>query len=489
MKLEYHGVREPGQLAAILSRMIDQLRLIIAATLALCLLTGPALRAEPWDDEANEFLRWAGSLAGMYQTADGEHLIVTPHTEFELLSLFWMERGDVRALDSREDGTFLFGYGLYPAAPFAGEIDFRMRSGTVPQKLCLRIEDEAGRCATRLSMVTERIRIDTEDARLAGLLITPPGEGPFPAAVIIPSGFNDRYQHWRLAMALLSRGIGALVYDARLAGESTGEPLPLNYYERSIIRAKDAAAVARRIRPHPRIDGTRTGVIGWSQGGWLGAIVAGADDEVAFHVNIAANLNPGWQQQRHARLMDLKYAGFPDRDVAVATQYFDALFGVMHGSVSWDDYSSRLATVSESEWFRWLEEEGFSVRWETPQEAEQYADIERPNVPARDLAAVHQPALAIYFEFDESSPPDSSLIFVREIANGHLSDVTLVNLPRTTHEAWIVDDYLRKDDPPPTRLAPEVFLETADWIASRCSTRGAPALPTRIRTTLSDPIR
>jgi pimeloyl-ACP methyl ester carboxylesterase len=284
---------------------------------------------------------------------------------------------------------------------------------------------------------------------------------------MIPSGFNDRYEHWRIAMALLVRGVASVLYDARLAGESSGEALPSHYYARSQVRATDAAAVASFARSHPRLDSARVGVLGWSQGGWLGSIVSGNDPEVAFYVNIAGNLNPGWQQQRHARLSDLRYEGFSESEVEEARRYFDVYFGLMHGEVPWAAYVSHRDRIAAAPWFRWLEEQGFSVAWDSPDEARGYAGKEKDNVPERDLTQVTQPALGIYFQFDESSPPDSAVIFVRGLMQARNPDLTLRTLPGTSHEGWVVKDYQRAANEPPTRLAPEIFRMVADWIAER----------------------
>lgn len=434
--------------------------LLLAALLLAVPLAGQA-------QDAEAFRERAAPLAGIYALATGEHVIVTPHPELGLLSAFWLESGEVRGLASVDAGGFAFGEGLYPEPPHVGSIEF-VESPERPSGLRLRIDGEPDRIASRVPMVVEEIEIRRDDeATLAGLLVTPPGPGPFPAAVVLPSGYNDRYQLWRLAMALLRRGVASIVYDARGAGASTGEPLPSHYHTRSLIRAGDAAAVARWLRSAPRIDPSRTGLLGWSQGGWLGAIVAGADPEIAFWVNVAGNLNPGWYQARHARLSDLRYQGFPETDVEAAARYFDLYFGVPWGRVAWSDYEPALAAARQTAWMAWLESEGFSVAWDGPGDAEAFAGLERDNVPERDLHDVRQPALGIYFGFDESSPPQSATIFAHGLVAADNDDWLLRVVPNTTHEAYVVDDWLRKADPPPTRLSPEPFLLVADWIAAR----------------------
>lgn len=447
----------------------------MSIALVLLLWSGDLSAQQPadgWDEGARAFVSWAAPLAGAYRLDGGEHLIVTPHTDFRVLSLFWLERGDVRALERTEPGRFRFGHGLYVAEPYAGSIEFVPAGSGEPERLRLRVEGSPERTARRVPMLAEPVSIDVDGrAELAGLLVTPPGAGPFPAAVVLPSGYNDRYHHWRLAMALLTRGVASIVFDARRAGESTGESLPAHYYQRSLIRAEDGAAVARWIRSHPRIDPQRTGVLGWSQGGWLGSVIAGRDPEVAFYVNIAGNLNPGWQQARHARLSDLLYEGFAEHDIAAAQRYLDAYYGVMAGALSWSEYEAALETARQTPWLEWLVGQGFDVVWSSPEEAAAYARRERDNIPEDDVARVAQPALGIYFEFDESSPPESAEIFLRALGRAGNPDVLLRKLPRTSHGGWVVRGLQREEDAPPTRLAPEIFRLVMDWVTGRVGGR------------------
>ena len=420
-------IRTRGQPA---DPMVPRARAV--ALLLASIAAGPAVTSaqqgdQGWTAEQRAFLEWASPVAGIYSAADGDHLIVTPHAKFGLLSLFRLESGEVRGVARLDDSRLVFGHGLYPTEPYAGSLEFDSSgTGALLRHGNVLVPFE------RLPMQERSVRIPVDSqAMLAGLLITPPGSGPFPAALILPSGYSDRYQHWRLAMSLVARGVAALVFDARGSGESSGDALPGHYHSRSLIRAHDAAAAARWLRAAREIDPTRTGVLGWSQGGWLGSLVAGSDDSVAFYVNIAGNLNPGWQQQMHARLSDLRYEGFSDSVIIEAERYFDTYFGTMRGEVSWRDYAAALDAVRQTEWFRFLTDAGLSVQWASLEAARSYANLERDNIPEDDVARVRQPTLGVYFQYDESSPPSSAEIFVRGLLKAGNPDFVLVRLSST----------------------------------------------------------
>ena len=110
---------------------------------------------------------------------------------------------------------------------------------------------------------------------LKGSLIVPAGEGPFPAVVVIPQA--DRTDLWDVGMWLFSRGLAVLVYDQRNSaiGLSTGDEVSGGYQDQQQIYAGDAIAAVRFLQSREDIDDQRVGVVGWSGGGFIGAVRSG----------------------------------------------------------------------------------------------------------------------------------------------------------------------------------------------------------------------
>jgi hypothetical protein len=127
--------------------------------------------------------------------------------------------------------------------------------------------------------------------RLAGTLTLPPGPGPFPAAVLITgSGAQDRDEALMghrpfmvLADALTRRGIAVLRTDDRGFAKSTGDFAKAT----SEDFAADTAAAVAFLRSRREIDARRIGLIGHSEGGMIGPMVAVADPRIAFVVMLA----------------------------------------------------------------------------------------------------------------------------------------------------------------------------------------------------------
>jgi uncharacterized protein len=133
--------------------------------------------------------------------------------------------------------------------------------------------------------------------RLAGTLLFPDGAGPFPAALLITgSGPQDRDETLLghkpflvLADALARHGIAVLRVDDRGVGSSTGTFATAT----SEDFAGDAAAGVAYLRGRKEIDAHHIGLVGHSEGGLIGPMVATRTKDVAYVVMLAGPGIPG----------------------------------------------------------------------------------------------------------------------------------------------------------------------------------------------------
>ncbi len=152
---------------------------------------------------------------------------------------------------------------------------------------------------------SENIEVNTEDGKIQirGTLTIPNGDGPHPAAVLLSvAGPNDRDQAFAghagfhvLADHLTRNGYAVARYDDRGVGGSNG-----NYFNASWNDfAKDALAVTEYLSMNDRIDRSRIGYIGMSQGGAVGALASAQRQDTAFLVLLSA---PGLTGEEALRL-------------------------------------------------------------------------------------------------------------------------------------------------------------------------------------------
>lgn len=122
--------------------------------------------------------------------------------------------------------------------------------------------------------------------KLAGILILPEGEGPFPVAVIIHgSGTSTRDSKWYLTVAnhLQENAIAVLLPDKRGSEKSEGKWIGASFEE----LAGDTISAIEYIRTQDQFNYSKIGVIGMSQGGWIAPVVAAKTEDLAFVVSMS----------------------------------------------------------------------------------------------------------------------------------------------------------------------------------------------------------
>jgi uncharacterized protein (TIGR03067 family) len=133
--------------------------------------------------------------------------------------------------------------------------------------------------------------------KLAGTLTRPKVDGPVPAVVLLSmSGPQDRdetgFGHKPflvLADYLTRQGIAVLRYDDRGFGKSTGKFLGATTAD----FAEDARAGVAYLKTRPEIDSKKIGLLGHSEGGVVGPLLASKSPDVAFLVLLGGPAVPG----------------------------------------------------------------------------------------------------------------------------------------------------------------------------------------------------
>lgn len=136
-----------------------------------------------------------------------------------------------------------------------------------------------------------RFRNADQGIELAGMLLVPEGDGPFPAAVIIHgSGTSQRDNTWYLTLSayLQQNGIAVLLPDKRGSERSQGDWRTASFEN----LAGDTVAAIECLKQDAEVAVTKIGIIGMSQGGHIAPLVADRSSDVAFVVNVVGGAVP-----------------------------------------------------------------------------------------------------------------------------------------------------------------------------------------------------
>jgi dienelactone hydrolase len=170
----------------------------------------------------------------------------------------------------------------------------------------------------------EEVRFRNGAIELSGTLHLPRRvTGAVPAAVIVHgSGRATRKEPAFYARLYARHGIAALAYDKRGSGRSAGELYAAHYED----LARDAAAAIAFLRNRPEIDPRRIGILGFSEGEWVGLLAAGMTPDLSFLAIVSPSGRSPAAQVAYELEAGLRAEGFDDDAVARAAALNGRLF-------------------------------------------------------------------------------------------------------------------------------------------------------------------
>lgn len=269
---------------------------------------------------------------------------------------------------------------------------------------------------------------------LVGTLHEPAGVSEFPVVVFThgsePGVRNNRgYISW--SDAFVNRGVGVLVFDKRGCGDSEGE-----YVEAPDLNvpATDLTAWVELVAARDEV--TSVGVLGWSQGGWVGPLAATQSDHIHFVVSISG---PG--------VSPLEQNIFDKTNQCAAT-------GASPAQVKQFEHTIRLVWTylvtgkkrqeAAEAWNRVAEEPWFKEAYNGAPMMDRDIVLQDPRMtsyvahssyePGPVLSKVDVPMLAVLGEADRVVPVERSIAAMRKAFDGNRSNLlTIQTIPDADH--------------------------------------------------------
>ena len=293
---------------------------------------------------------------------------------------------------------------------------------------------------------TEITALHPEGHILAGTLTVPEGEGPFACAVLISgSGMQDRDESLMghkpflvIADYLTRNGIAVLRFDDRGVGGSVVEDMDTLEDVTSEDFATDVTVMVGTARWQPNIDPLRVGVIGHSEGGLIGPLVAVDDDKLAFVVMLAGPGVPGYELMPVQSTMLLQADDVDQELIDGIVNTSMNIYEMYQGEVDEIELRSQMMELVDLQ----LITQGIKV---TDEELNEIIDdsLEQFGTPwfqwflyydpAPTLAAVECPVLAMNGTLDTQVSSTQNLPVIEETITNAGGDVTIIELEGLNH--------------------------------------------------------
>ena len=308
---------------------------------------------------------------------------------------------------------------------------------------------------------TEAVGFTNGPVKLSGILVEPTSKGPFPAVVFVhgsgPST-TDRPAWKAHANAFTSRGFAVLVYDKRGSGRSTGNLATADYAD----LARDVISAVEYLRTRPDISRNRIGILGRSEGGWVGPLAASELGDVAFVIMSSGSADSPYDQTLYALSTELREKEVPDSETTRASELRKRV---------WDYYKRggrdpRLATSTERDSLN-AALAGFG-RYKLTEMPSQLAPFDsaaysasarmRFYDPLPALERLNAPLLAVLGENDKSVNARSTAAKLEALRRDRHKEITVKVFPGTDHSLLAAPAILG-------RYTPGYLDYIADWAA------------------------
>jgi uncharacterized protein len=302
------------------------------------------------------------------------------------------------------------------------------------------------------------------DIKLAATLTIPPGQGPFPAVLLITgSGPHDRDESivghkpfLVLADYLTRKGIVVLRADKRGVGESQGD------YSKAVMSdfASDADAGVAYLKIRGEVDHRKIGLVGHSEGAIEAPMAAAHNQDVAFIVMMAG---PGVRGdlllQEQLKLIEQaagKTATEVEKDAADQREILAMVEKDKDDAVLENDIRAKLAgKVPEAQM-------GMQVKMVSSPWFRNLLEYD----PAATLSKVTCPVLVIHGERDLQVPPQQNLPPIRKaLQAGRNRNFEVDELPGLNHlfqaaKTGAVSEYSEIEE----TMSPVAMEKIASWI-------------------------
>ena len=188
-------------------------------------------------------------------------------------------------------------------------------------------------------------------ANLAATLTLPQSNAPFPAVLLVGgSGPNDRDETTAghktflvLSDFLTRRGIAVLRYDKRGIAQSTG-----NYAAATLEDfAQDAQLVFAYLKSRKEVDTKRLGIIGYSEGGILGALVATRSTDVSWLVLMGTPVTTGERTLLRQSELIARAGGLPEEQITRSLEFDRNAYAVVREEKNPEAMEKRLNVLVE----------------------------------------------------------------------------------------------------------------------------------------------
>ncbi len=254
-----------------------------------------------------------------------------------------------------------------------------------------------------------------------------------------PTTRSDRYYNY-LNEYFLAKDISTFLYDKRGSGESGNvivDPVDFNDLANDLVEA--VAAVKAEVG-----EGIKIGVVGTSQGGWVGPLAASISNDISFVVTISGPATNTLEQNLFQKGEKLKHYGISQDGIQETLIYLEKLYEYFEAPNDFQNLTDLNNASANKEWFSYLE--SYEKTIYPPSVIDSHPGFQRFKKkfnydPEPTLKEISVPFLAVFGEKDRITPVEKSIERIKEYTTeaGNSRFFEIKSFPNSGHFIQLVE--------------------------------------------------
>lgn len=338
--------------------------------------------------------------------------------------------GQVGTLWPSSETEFFSGTGLAVGFPVSLRVSFRLAATGNVKALLWQTKNEPNLTAQKIEFQEERITFNNGEIKLGGTLILPATKGLHPVVIVTPGDYGTNRNQLRLwAHAYVSRGIAALIFDSRGAGESNGTVNSSSFSD----LANDVLAGVESLKTHKDINPRQIGLFGFSNSAFTVSLAASRSKNVSFLILQSLVGIPGWKQESFRAETQLRVDNFPESTVKQGADFMRLKFEVARTGKGWEQLQAIMEKARAERWLAYTNPPNDLERLRKRSEAMTYD-------PAPALEKLNIPVLAYWGDKDTFLPvPETVAVFKHAMAKAGNKNYVVRIYPNASHSLLVSD--------------------------------------------------
>lgn len=404
--------------------------------------------------------------AGSYELNPDHHVILTYEnyagTEPNLC-LLDMKTFEWKVLRPHTDKHFLVGPSPTKEYPVVEEYVFTTDDGGKPTGMRITKKGEPEKIAKRVRHYRqEEVSFQNKDVVLKGKLLIPDGAARRPAFVLAHGSGPATRNMGIFDSFLAHQGAAVLAFDKRGVGGSTGNWQAASFED----LAADVLAGVEFLKKRADIDPERIGILGGSQGGWIGSLAAAKSDAVKFLVVVCGSGVTVAENVTHEAEGRMRDGNLGEADIQEGKTFARKIFEAASNGASWEAITELKKQANGKPWAP------FIFLYNAPQNSVQWNWFKlNGNVnPSVILPAVKCPVLWYLADHDWNVPSKISESAINEaLKRGGNKDFVVKTFSPAAHMMLESQTGLLRDRGVIRGFVPGYWDSMSEWVRGHIS--------------------